>query len=791
MPAAAVRRPTPGAQRAAAGDRGTSLAGVTQGARDRLPARLPAVLATLVVVLAALVGSVTTAAGADAAVTRADEDAPLGVSIATLAPATIPRHGRVTLTGQITNRSPETWTDLNVYLWTFATPIRSRRELAAAAASDSESPIGSRQTGAGLYENVGDLAPGESTGYRLSVPRQDLGISGEPGVYWVGVHVLGADRLGRDAVADGRARTFMPLLPAGRTHSEQTRVALLMPVQQRVRRGAHGRLVDPASWRRLLGTDGRLNKLLQLSSLAPVPLTWVVDPAVLDAVQSVSQGNPSFDPPPDPGADVASGSASATKSGSSSGDTPSSSPSASASPGGAGQGNGSQPGTAAVTARAWLAQFRRLSPEVTVAAVPYGDLDVASVLTSRRRGLYSQATALSRSSLSRYGIQDPVEVVDPPNGYLPAEALRRVPATTPAVLSDAALPEADTPVVLRGERAPVVLTDTAAGAGGPGPTPPYSALAMRQRVLSAAALHAMSADRDQPLVVSTPAYWNPGSDWSASAFFAGLDQPWLRFVDLPSVLAGTPGPTHAPTGGTADPGPLAYPRSARSAQLPSANLAATAMLDKAGEVFARLLEHGSTRKSSLDEAVSRVAMLASSATARRDAVARRVLAEDALGHLRAQLSRVRVEGPPFVMMSGESGPIQVTLVNGLEQSVTVGLRAATPGSGLRIDHVNPVTLGPGRRTSIRLEAHSADIGVHAVTLQATDPSGVPLGSVAQFSVRTSNVSTVIWLVMAAGGLVLLLAIGVRVVRRIRRRKATPGPLLSRDPAPRPEQELRT
>ena len=116
---------------------------------------------------------------------------------------------------------------------------------------------------------------------------------------------------------------------------------------------------------------------------------------------------------------------------------------------------------------------------------------------------------------------------------------------------------------------------------------------------------------------------------------------------------------------------------------------------------------------------------------------------------------MRVEGPGFVMMSGESGPIQVTLVNDLDQTVTVGLRVTTPGSDLTFADVPPETLGPGRRTSVRLEATSHDIGVHAVTLLATDESGAPLGSEARFSVRSSNVSTVIWVIMAVGGALLL------------------------------------
>ena len=101
----------------------------------------------------------------------------------------------------------------------------------------------------------------------------------------------------------------------------------------------------------------------------------------------------------------------------------------------------------------------------------------------------------------------------------------------------------------------------------------------------------------------------------------------------------------------------------------------------------------------------------------------------------------------------------------------------------------PETLGPGRRTSVRLEATSHDIGVHAVTLRATDESGAPLGSEARFSVRSSNVSTVIWVIMAVGGALLLVAIVIRLVRRIRRRKSTHGPLLPRDTTGRAGQEV--
>ena len=69
---------------------------------------------------------------------------PLRVSMQTLAPAVVPEKGRVTVTGQITNRSSETWTDLKTYLFTSSEPMTTRAELAKAALSSEELAVGNR-----------------------------------------------------------------------------------------------------------------------------------------------------------------------------------------------------------------------------------------------------------------------------------------------------------------------------------------------------------------------------------------------------------------------------------------------------------------------------------------------------------------------------------------------------------------------------------------------------------------------------------------------------------------------
>jgi hypothetical protein len=125
-------------------------------------------------------------------------------------------------------------------------------------------------------------------------------------------------------------------------------------------------------------------------------------------------------------------------------------------------------------------------------------------------------------------------------------------------------------------------------------------------------------------------------------------------------------------------------------------------------------------------------------------------------------------------MSGETGPISVTVVNNLTEPVTVRLQAITSRDDLKINAPDPITLGPGQRTPVRMRAESTAIGVHEVTLVATTEDGRRLGSEVQFSVRTSNVGLVIWLVMGTGGALLLVMIGFRIVRRVRGRRQQEG-----------------
>ena len=113
----------------------------------------------------------------------ADRD-PLSVVIKRLTPSTVPDRARdrITVTGRVVNRSDSTWTGVQVYLLTSYDPLTTAADLEAALTSDPRLDLGgNRIITPGLFEDVPDLGPGDSTPFKLTVKRSDLVISGEPG----------------------------------------------------------------------------------------------------------------------------------------------------------------------------------------------------------------------------------------------------------------------------------------------------------------------------------------------------------------------------------------------------------------------------------------------------------------------------------------------------------------------------------------------------------------------------------------------------------------------------------
>jgi hypothetical protein len=711
------------------------------------PSLIRAALAGLLALGTACGAALTPAAAAPAA----DPD-PLLVHIDTISPV-LPRKGDVEITGTVTNVSAETFTRINLHAFSSQAPILDAGLLGESATTDPTAYVGPRVTTPGTFDTVDVLAPGESARFADSVPVELLGIPDEEGVYWIGIHALGDSSVPRDEVADGRARTFIPAKPRG---NEVQEASIVLSLRGRVWYDDEGRIGGTERWARRLEEGGSLDAVLDMAdSAGSTPYSWLVDPAILVALKRLTYGNPTRDITPDPAVPGQ--------------ETPAETPSETATPPGGEEsgttGNLAPPATSdggavpdededlTLAATEWLARFTTLVGAEPVLTLPFGDLDVSAAV---RNDPDRYARALDRSTVVMGLLGLPSQLaVAPSNGVLSPEALAATPTDALVMLGDNAFalpPDSPSSVVrLLGHK--VVITSTGSESGGPGPTASDDPLALRQRLLSEAALR-LAAGNTAPLVVKVPTVWR-GED--AASFFADLEQPWLDLVPVTTVQA------RSATGVPA--ADLLYTDADRDAELTSTAFDAATRATSA----ATLMEQVLTLQSTIETQVGDEAMVTLSEQHRRNPRPAPRAAGRVADALRAELAKIEIEAPTSVTLSSDSGKLGTTLVNGLDQPVTVQIAATTDGE-LTLTGDTVRELGPRTRSVVRFEATTTQPGLHRVRLAVTSVDGVPLGSADELPIRAARVSALIWIVMAVGALVLFGMIGYRLPGQIRARR---------------------
>lgn len=692
-------------------------------------------LRPLILLLAVAAAVTVGPAPAQAAPRRADST-PLVITIESLTPSVVPKRGPLTITGTITNTSGDQWRAINIYPLASSTPITTAEELAAAAKTDPDEVVGDRFS---PFVTLDVLDPGQTSTYFLRIPRDALPIGAEPGVYWLGVHALGETDDGRDDPADGKARTFIPSLgpDLGRAR-EPVDVSLVASIRRQVAHEADGRIADPDGWAADLAPGGRLDQLTRFAAAAGSrPLTWVVDPAVTDAVARLADGNPprtlgsgrtpDDETPPDDKADKSGAGASAR------------SFAAETAPG--------------RSAKDWLAATAAALDGDRILALPYGDLDVAAA-AEHAPGLYHAARRRSGRSITALDLPAS-PVVAPPSGYLDDTAIDMLPPRGKVLVSNDMVDSEAAVVRTLGHK--LVVARTEAASGGPGPGPRKGPVDVRQRILSEAALRLL--ERRGPLVVSFPPDWDPRlTAQQAQDFFTGLDVPWLRLTSLNDI-----GSRPATAVNARD---LTYPPGEQAREVPPSTFAVARELMSQG----RLLDAVLPENDRLGRQVTLEALPVVSYAARED-VGGAADAAASTAWIRAQLAKITVEPPHSFTLLSDTGRLSATVVNGLDQPVRVRVMARTDDDTLEVDSSPVLELGPQERQSQLLEARSSLLGVHQVDLVIADAKGRPVGNPASFPLRAAQVSNAIWVVIATGAGLLFTAIGIRLFRRIRRSRA--------------------
>lgn len=732
-------------------------------------APLIGLVALLALVLAVLLGSATAAVAHDAAMTRTpaaavDEVGPLAVVIDQVTPDALvtAEDASVTVAGTVTNTSEELWSAIRVYPVVSSTPITSGSDLAEAAASPDDTFIGNRITDEGAYDPaITTLSPGQTQRFTLTVPAASLDIDGTPGVYWLGVHALGETAQGRTSNAAGKARTFLPILPAD-TAADPMPTSVVVPLREPVAYTADGAVADPERWTELLGAEGRLREILDLAGTPDAAsVTWLLDPALLDVARQLAEGNPPRDlapaeaPQPDPSAPADEV------------------PDDEGNDQGNDQGNDDETGETddanddaidampdvaegelAETAGAWLADALTLLAPLDLYVLPYGDVDLEGIAQTDP-GLYGVSRALARDAAQRYGLEALPALAPPAEGITPA-VLELVDDNETILVPDAHLPGGalggGEAFGTAGEKT-IAAVDTSAASGGPGPGVTTTPLQIRQRIVSETVIDDLVAASPSSRTVVLPADWDP----------AGADLP---IPDRPSVAIDPLPLTSAQPATLTELQPDQVVVEAPESVTPASSVRDARTFLRDGQRLDRVLPD----TDAVAPRVAREAVVNLSYADRAGLEEARAASEAGSEEIDALLDQISVEVAQGITLASESGKFNASVTNGLDQPIQVVVEGSG-AEGVTITTSDPITLPAGGSTTVLLDLRIERLGVHEVEVRVTDTDGVPLGTPAEVPVRSAAVSEVIWLVIGGGFLVLVLASSLWLRRRRREAEA--------------------
>ena len=684
--------------------------------------------------------------------------------------------------------------DLRVHL-EVADVLRTRSALAAA---DLAPPQG-RVRGSESTPELSDVAPAGSTHVDITTTAATLGL-GRLGVYPLTVKVRGRVGDARRTIDLGTASTFLPWFPDGAP--APSRLSFVLPLVDSPARAPDGALLDDAlsaALRPAAGagsSPGRLAALLATGRTAttgacdtsgggaagtsggaagtrtgcradPVPVTWAVDPELLESVTALAGPHTVL------------------------------------------QGSDRRAAGGSPDAQHWLADLRSSVGAPTaggsgparardaVLALPYGDPDVVA-LTRQRTGLADDVDQLSllgrRTTTDVLGVQPLDGVAWPPAGPLTSAALDASVSggATSVILDEAALVRAD------GNGARTPGTRAQLGSASAGRVTGLVIDASLSRLLSASASDpgwqgARVAEQRWIAETAMIAAERPGESrtflvaparrGTVEPEVAGqvlLDAgrlPWLCPVALRDVVAGAERcPASVPDTAAADAvsnGELASgdPAHPARSELGAGYLAQVANVRGRGtQLTDEVLAPGSDAAADVKARFLQARARAESSVWRDDAAGgRRVfgLYRDDVASYRGRL-KITTSGRQ--LLTSRTGVIDVSISNALEQPVTVGVQLNDPiQARLSSTDTSLRTIGPSEVVPVRVRVQTRTSGQFVVRATLLDRSGQVFGDPAELIVRSTGYGRLALAITGVGAGVLLVAAGVRIARRALRR----------------------
>lgn len=658
----------------------------------------------------------------------ADKNPDLTVSIQSLTPSRLGPDATVTMTGTVTNHDAHAWTKVQAYLVIPTVPFTTRAQVDDAI-DNGAAYTGARVIDPGTFDDMGDLAPKESRQFRIRVPHASLGISGAEGVYPVGVQILGTDTDGeRSGDAIARATTFLPLVAAGH---QRIPASVVWPFLMPDRRGFDGDYADSTGLLTAVSAGGRLRNLLDLAaSTDPNTSTALIDPALLVGVDNISRGR-------------------------------------------------RLPKGVEFTEQQ-RAEARRFLDDLLAFARRQGTwvlgFDRPDVLALSRNAdlagplkeAVNRATDSALTTFQLFGRKTSW----PSRQGVTTRLLRdlRGSGDSPVIVTSGALPDWDRrqgSIVQYATPAgpmPLLVTDVL-DAGVPGQD---SVVTLRQRILSEAALATLQREIDPKsradAITMVDPRWNPGTQWAAGDLSAAFEAPFTSGTSLESVLT-RPLTTYD--------GKVAV---ARDRPLGRAQLQAAANIVARGSALSSVIPQSDAVDDSLAQDVASVLGIRWRTNPGTGTAIAERLAKDA----GAELRKITIEGPPSVTLSSSKGGFPITIRNGTEEAIRVGVSLDSSNPALSIPDVKPIDIGAGERRTLTVDVDLGRQKTTSVTARLKSTDGKAIGQPAEFNVRSSKIGAVLWVAMGLAALLVLAALVRRFSRRRFRTRVAPERLADDD-----------
>ncbi|GAA2297179.1 DUF6049 family protein [Streptomyces hawaiiensis] len=667
----------------------------------------------------------------------------VSVAVNSLSPSAPSEGDTVTVSGTVTNNGKQTVTGAHVDLQV-GPPLgtRSSIDTLAKKSDDLQGPSGEK-VGGKYTEKFSALTPGIAQPFSISVPADKLDL-GRDGVYQLAVTLSGETAAQPWDQVLGVQRTFLPWQPE--EAGTRTKTTFLWPLVS----GAHMAAETGSNEQQTpvfrddelaqeISPGGRLDQMVSLGK--GLDVTWVIDPDLLASVDAMTRSY-----------EVRGADGTTT------------------------------PGENQELAKHWLSELQQAVTGEEIAALPFGDPDLASLAHNGTNVTGSlnhlkEATDVADDTVNTIlhvkpstDFAWPVDgAVDPSIVKVATSAGADKVITRSDSLQDnlSYTPSAARPI---GGGTTAVVADSRMSTAFQGDLTKASASTLAvQRFLAQSLTLGLQTGKERSVVVA-PQRMPSVSQAQAMAEALGALQVgnWSEPQDLTAAAKAKPDPS----ANTKVPSASAYPSSLRKQELPKAAFEQIAETQAKLDKFQVIL----TRQSRVVTPFGRAMNREMSTSWRGRGVAAVEYRDGIETYLNGLIDGVKLIQKSETKLSGRSATIPVTVQNNLVQGVeNLELRLTSKNpTRLKIGgdayQEQRVTVNGGHAQSVKFPTSANANGRAEVVAQLYTEDGQKYGAPVTFDVRVTEVTPTVMLVIGGGVLLLVLA-GFRMYTQRKRAAA--------------------